>query len=449
MNVKVNDIKKEGLYWEFESILPAKEIIDEVEEQLKERQKTFQMAGYREGKVDMAIVKKNLGPEILTKIIERRVDDSLKHIFEERNVRPALQPQVEVNAFDENKDLKYQCKVELFPEVPEVSWDDIEVENVIISVLDEDVTKAHDDIIKNFKNFDDAPAAYAAKKGDAVIVDFVGKMNEKEFDGGKGEDVRLELGSNSFIPGFEDQLIGAKAGSKLKVRVVFPKAYHSKELAGKPAVFDVEVKSVMQPSVVSKVDDEFAKKLGVENLEKLNELIKQKLEADYAGLARLRLKKVLFDLIDDKYRFDVPVGMLKIDFETMWNEIKMQKDMNPQAFKGKTEDQMKREYLEIAKRRVRLGIILAEIARENSIEVNDADLQQAMFTEAMMRPGQEKMIFDFYAKAENLERLRGPILEEKAVDHVLTKVKKKDLEITSKEFFDKYAQDLNPTTQGA
>lgn len=441
--MEVKELKSEGLHRELEIVIPAENILKKVDEQLEERQKDFKMPGFREGKAPLDMLRKKFGPEILTKIIEREVDETLKKVFEERKMRPALQPVVEVKSFDDKKDLKFTVKVEILPPVPTVNWDKIEIDTFSIKITEEDLKRAHGDILQNFKNFSDAPAAHAAKKGDAVMIDFVGTINGTEFDGGKGEGVRLELGSNQFIPGFEEQLIGAKSGSKVSVRVVFPKNYNNEKVAGKPAVFEVTVTKVLQPQDVQELNDEFAKKLGVESMEKLNEMIRQKIEADFNGIARLRMKKVLFDQIDEANKFEVPAGMLKIDFDVMWNEIKAQKQANPAMFKGKKEDEMKKEYEEIAKRRVRLGIILAETARDNSIDVSESDLQQAVYAEAMMRPGQEKMVLDFYKSPENLERLKGPILEEKAVDFILTKVKKKEIEITSKEFFEKYSNDFN------
>ena len=448
-NVRVEDLKDEGLVKEYKFHIPAKSILDMVEASLTEEQKDFKMAGFRDGKVPLQMIRKKIGAEILAKVIEKEVDIILKELFKEKGFSPALQPNVEIQSFDEKGELTFTAHIELMPEVPSVDWANIQLETIKVKVTEEDLAKAHDDIIRNFKNFIDAPEGYAAKKGDAVIIDFVGKINDKEFDGGKGDGIRLELGSGQFVPGFEDQLVGAKSGVSLKVRVVFPKNYNNKDLASKMAIFDVKVIKVLKPESVDIVNEEFAKKLGVESLSQLNELIKQKIEADFNGIARLRLKKMLFDQIDSDHKFEIPPGMVDIDFSAMWSEIKGQKESNPEMFKNKTEEQIKTEYTEIAKRRVRLGILLAETAKANNIEVTDSDLQQAVYSEALLRPGQEKVVLDFYAKRENLERLRGPILEEKAVDYILTKVHRKEIEVTSKEFFDNYAQDLNPGAQAA
>ncbi|MFI4983900.1 MAG: trigger factor [Rickettsiales bacterium] len=440
MEIKI--LSNQGLVEEFEVTVEAKEILSEVDNLLTEKQKTYSMPGFRDGNVPINMIRKKEGPSLLSAAIEKEVDVVLKQIFEEKAIRPALQPFVEIKGFDETKGLTFTCKVEKFPQIPAIDWNTIEIETLKVSVSEEDLRKAHEDILKNFKNFEDAPKDHAARKGDAVLIDFEGKVDDKVFDGGKGEGIRLELGSNQFIPGFEDQLIGAKAGAALKVRVVFPKNYNNKDLAGKAAIFDVKVQSVMRPNSVEDLNDDFAKKLGVESMEKLNEMIKQKIESDFNGLARLRMKKMLFDKIDGQYKFEIPPGMFQIDFDSMWAEVRNQRKTNPEMFKGKTDEQMQNEYKEIARRRVRLGIILAETARENNIEIADADLQQAVYAEAMLRPGQEKIVLDFYSKSENLERLKGPVLEEKAVDFILTKVKKSEKQITSKDFFENYANDF-------
>ncbi len=446
-NYKLKELKHDGLSFEWEVGVEAKPIVDKLEAELTEKQKTFKMAGYRDGKVPMQMVRKQMGPDVLAKIIETEVDEVLRLVLKEKDIKPALQPIVEIKSFDDKSDLVFTAKVEYLPDVPKVDWAKIEIETFKVKTSQEDLDRALSEIKDKFKTFKEADKKHAAKKGDAVIIDFHGTVNGKDFDGNKADGIRLELGSGQFIPGFEEQLIGAKAADALKVRLSFPKNYTNQDLAGKPAVFDVKVQQVLTPENVDKIDNEFAAKLGLESVEKLMQLIEEKITADFNGLARLSMKKKLFDKIDSVYKFEIPAGMIKIDFDTMWNEIKAQKQSNPEIFRGKNEADMKKEYEEIAKRRVRLGIILAEIARDNNIEVGDTDLQQAVFSEAMLRPGQEKIVMDFYAKPENLERLKGPILEEKAVDHILGLVKRKETEISSKDFFDKYAEELNAMAQ--
>lgn len=444
-NYNLKELNKDKLLYEWEVSVDAAPIISQLEEELKKRQEDFEMAGYRKGHVPMQMVRKHEGGPVLSHLIETQVDQTLRAIFDDKGIRPALQPVVEIKTFSEKDGLVFRAKVEYIENVPAVDWSSIEVDVIKVEVMQEDIDKALDEVKKKFKMYKDADHAYAAKTGDAVLIDFKGKINDKSFVGGDAEDVRLELGSGQFIPGFEDQLIGAKSGTKLVVRAMFPKSYNNKDVAGKAAMFDVSVKKVMIPESVKQVDDAFAAELGVESVQKLLEMVKEKISTDMNSIARLKLKKTLFDKVDGVYKFEVPAGMIKLDFDSMWNEMQDQKRANPSAFKGKSEESLRSEYMEIAKRRVRLGIILAEIAKENNIEVTEDDLRNAMFAEAMMKPGQESMVFSYYSKPENLELLKGPILEEKAVDYILSKVKTNEISVNSKEFFEKYAADI--TTQ--
>jgi trigger factor len=439
---KVEILESQDLHRKFKVSVPSQPILEEVDKEIEEKSKTFKMAGFREGKVPVNIVRKRIGADVLAKAIELKVDATLRDYFEKNGIRPAMQPYVEIKSFDEKSDLIFEAKIEIFPDIPNVDWENLEIELLDVEITPEDLKKAHDDILKNFKNFNKADSSYQAKLADAVVIDFIGKVDGEEFEGGKGEGIRLELGSNQFIAGFEEQLIGIKSDESRTVNVTFPNDYINKNLSGKPAVFEVKVIDVLKPESVSDINDEFAQKLGLENLDKLNEMIKQKIKADFEGLARLRTKKLLFDVIDAKYQFPIPEGMFKIDFEMMWAEIKKQYEKNPELFNNKPLSELEQEYKNIAARRVRLGILLAETAKNNNIQVEEKDLQQAVYAEAMQRPGQEKLVIDFYSNKDNLERLKGPLLEEKAVDFILTRVKTVKKMITSQEFFDKYAKDL-------
>jgi trigger factor len=438
-------LESQGLKRKFGFSMPSKPILDVVEQRIQDESKTFKMAGFREGKVPINLVRRRIGDQVFKDVIESTINKELSQYFEAEKIRPAMQPEIDIKSFDDKSSLNFEVKLELFPETPSPKWEDVEVEVLEIDITDNDLKRAHEDILKNFKNFNQAEDDYAAKLGDAVMIDFVGKVDDTEFEGGKGEGVRLELGSNQFIAGFEEQLVGSKKGDVKMVNVTFPQDYMNQELAGKNAVFEVTVLEVLKPESISSIDDELAKKLGLESVEKLNEMIKYKIKADFEGFARLRTKKLLFDAVDAKYDFEIPESMFKIDFEMMWKEIQKQYAKDPNLFNGKALNELEEDYKKIAARRVRLGILLAETAKENNIVVEDADLQQAVYAEAMQRPGQEKLVLDFYAKKENLERLRGPLLEEKAVDFILTKVKTNKKVISSQEFFDVYAKDLTAT----
>jgi trigger factor len=422
--------------------VPGANLGEVAEAKIEEESKTFKMAGFREGAVPKNLVRKRIGVDILSKEIERGVDESLKEFFEHMGWTPAAQPHVNVEAFSDKSYLVYTLTAELLPPVPEVNWENIKIKVLKIKISDEDIKQAHEDIIKNFKNFVEAEEGYAAQKGDSVVINFKGSIDGEEFEGGSGEEVRLEIGSGTFVPGFEEQLIGARKGDKKIVEVTFPENYPAVNLANKKAQFDVEALEVLKPEGFEVIDDEFAKKLGVESLEQLNELIKGKLESDYEAVLRMSMKKSLFDQIDAEYKFDIPQKMLEADFEIMWREISAQAKQNPELFGNKPLPEIEKTYRDIAARRVRLGIILADLAKKLKIEVEEADLQQAVVAEAMQRPGQEKMVFDFYKNPENLEKLRGPLLEEKAVDKILEMVQKEEEEVTSKDFREKYAEEF-------
>ncbi|ETO16892.1 hypothetical protein RFI_20447 [Reticulomyxa filosa] len=375
--MKVEILEKSELKRKFKFSIPAKPLLEKIDNKIEEEAKTFKMAGFREGKVPVNIVRKRIGANVLSSVIETSVDETLKSYFETNSIRPALQPFVEIVSFDDKSDLVFDATIEVFPDLPKVTWDTLEIEMFDVDITDEDLKKAHEDILKNFKNFNKADDAYKAQKVMQSLLILL-------------------------------------------------------QLASKPAVFEVKVHEVLKPESVSDIDDDFAKKLGLENLDKLNEMIKQKIKADFEGLARLRTKKLLFDLIDEKYQFSVPEGMFKLDFDMMWSEVKKQHEKNPSNF-NKPLNELEEDYKKIAARRVRLGILLAETATENNINVDDKDLQQAVYAEAMQRPGQEKLVIDFYSNKDNLERLKRLILEEKAVDFILTKVKTNKKKITLKE----------------
>lgn len=453
LDYKFENLKTDGLKREFRLRISAEDIAKDVAEELEEARKDLEMPGFRKGKVPATVARRQLGPKIIQKTIEKRADQCLKKVFEDEGIMPAGQPQVNIDQYNDEdgkgtKDLEVHVKLEVLPPIPEVSFDGIKVKRINIQVTEDDIQNAYKEIKTNFKTFDSTEDA-AAQNGDAVVIDFEGKVDGEDFTGNKGENVRLEIGSGQFIPGFEDQLIGKKKGEKLQVKVKFPKGYHEKKVAGKEAVFEVEVKDVLKPEVVGDVDDNFAKKLGLENLEKLREMLEGKLTMDFLSIARLVLKKRIFDKMDEMYKFDVPESMVKMDFDAMWGQVQSQMQKNPEAFKNKGKDEIKEEYKSIAARRVRLGIILSDIARKQDLEVSDEDLQQSIFNEAMQKPGQESLVIDFYGKPENRERLKGPILEEKAVDYIMTQIEVEDEDMTSKEFFEKYSDELNQVAESA
>lgn len=441
--MQVTEISNSGLSLELQVLIEGEKLAEKVNNTVTELAKTYKMPGFRDGNVPLSFIKKKEGSKIMTEAIEQEIDAVLQAIFQERGIRPASQPAVDVISFDEKEGLLFKAKLEIFPELPSVDWSAIKLDTVKIKISNQDFNNAYKDILSNLKNFEEMPSGSAADIGDAVMIDFVGSIDGKEFEGGSGNGVRLELGSKQFIDGFENQLIGVKAGEERIVNITFPQGYHKKELSSQPASFKVTVKSVLQAKFFEEINDDVAKQLGLENLEKLNEAIKQKMEIDFQGVVRLRTKKLLFDKIDEHNKFEVPQSMLTLDFDSMWEDIMRQKKEKPEDFAGKSDDELREEYKRISARRVRLGLMLAEIVKKEKIEVSDEELQYAVTIQAMQNPSGSGWIRDHYKKPENLERLRGPLLEEKVVDFILTKVQLNETEVSSKEFFEKYANDIN------
>lgn len=444
-----------GLSHYYEFSIDATPVVKAIEEELAEKAKNAKMRGFRDGHVPMSIVRKEFGKDITTEVITKVVNSIKTHFFEERSIRPATAPESKEVSFEpvtSPDDLKagkrgtltFSLAFESYPTPPAVVFDGISVSKPIISLTEADYERARNEILANYHHVEPAPAGHVARLGDSVIIDFEGKIDGKPFDGSKSDGIRLELGSGQFIKEFEEQLVGSKAKEYHTVTVSFPAEYPVKELVGKTAIFEVNVKEVMIPADVSELDDKFAASIGLENAAQLEEMIKSKIKADFEVLSRLYMKKSLFDAMDAQNAFEVPASMLKVDFDTMWTEIKKMK----QADTSKSEEELKADYQKIAARRVRLGIILAELAKQNSISVTDQELQQAVLVEAMQRPGQEKMVIEFYRNKQNLERLRGPLLEEKVVDYILTKISVVEHNITSQEFVERYAGELQLPSAG-
>jgi len=432
--MQVTELKNEGLKREFEITLEAKDINKKIEDRLAKAAKTIKMPGFRPGKVPISLVKKKHGKEILGEVLEHAVADSSQKVLKERELNPAMQPKIEISSFDpekESDDLVYSLSFEVYPEVPEVDLGKIKIEKSVIEVTEKEINDGMDRLKQSQKSFEPIKKARAAKKGDAVSIDFLGKTDGEPFEGGAANDFQLELGSGQFIPGFEEQLEGAKKGDKIVVKVQFPEQYGAAELAGKDAEFDVTIKGVLEAKE-PEVNDEFAEKLGMENLEKLKDAIKEQITQDFEMITRTKLKKDIFDAFDESYKFDVPESMVEMEFKSIKESSQASeesKDIDEKEAKEQDE-----EFKGLAERRVRLGVILADIGRKNSINVTEDELRKSVFEQARNYPGQEQKIIEFYQKnAEALDRLKGPILEDKVVDFVVGKIKATEKKVTTEE----------------
>ena len=437
--VKITETLNEGLKHAYEVAVSGGLVDEKIETRLAEIGKTAKMAGFRPGKIPQHVLRKRYGQSVVSEVLQEVISETSQSLLSERKIRPALQPKIEITAYDDGKDLEYKVEVEAFPSVPEVNFSGISLERVKAEVAEKDIKEGLERVRKANKTLEPKEGKGAkAAEGDVVIIDFVGKVDGEAFEGGAAQDFRLELGSGQFIEGFEAQLVGAKVADSVAVKVTFPDPYHSEKLAGKPAVFDVTVKEILMP-VLSALDDDFAKKVGFESLEKLQEAVKNQIEKDYEELSRSRVKKDLFDVLDENYPFTVPQGMVDLEFDSLYQQISKERTGNPE-FKNKTEEELKEELRKMADRRVRLGIILAELGRLNNIRVEQDELRRAVYEQARMFPGQERKVIEFYQKnQESLEQLKGPILEEKVVDFLLEKIKINEKMVPTKELLEYFS----------
>ncbi len=431
--MQVKEINSEPLKKSFEIVIGEETIVSKTEERLKSLSKNVTLSGFRKGKVPMDIIRKNYGEAIKGEVIEEVIKDASVKVVKDNNLRPALKPAVDVKKFEDGKAIEYTMTIELMPEVPEVDFESIQLEKRMAEVTDQEVLDGIKAITDHHKHYHAASDDnYEVKNGDAVLADFVGKIDGVVFKGGTAQKQLIELGSGKFIPGFEDQIIGIKKNEERQIRVKFPENYGSEELNGKEATFDIKAHEIRVPHNYDGTD-EFAIHMGFKDLATLKDAVRKQLEKDYQNITRQFMKKELFDILDERYQYDVPEGMVKLEFDSIWEQAK-----RDQEDKTKSEEEHKAEYQKMASRRVRLGIILSELARVNKIEVTQQELYESVMQAASRFPGEEKAVIQFYQKnPDQVEALKGPILEEKVVDYILSKVKLEEKKVTSKELVGK------------
>jgi trigger factor len=429
--MQVTEINAEGLKRDFKVVVPAGQLETRMQAKLAEIASTVAMPGFRPGKVPMNIVRKKYGPAIMGEILEAAVNDGTGKAITDGGLRPAMQPKVEITNYAEGADLEFSVTLEVMPEIKAMDFAAISLERDKAQGPDAEVDETLARIAE--RNESSETVKRASKDGDTVVIDFVGKKDGVAFPGGTGEAYSLKLGSNTFIPGFEAQLVGKKAGAEVVVEVTFPEGYGNEDLAGKPATFDVTVKDVRAPKPAA-IDDELAKSVGLENLDALKGAIKDEIGRSLDGLSRMRLKRSLLDVLAANHDFPVPPTMFQQEFDHIWKQVGEDREagrLDP-ADAGKSEDELKAEYTALAERRVRLGLLLAEVGRTNNISVTQDDLNRGIMTEARNYPGQEHMVLQYYQKnQEALEHLRAPLFEEKVIDFIfeLAKISDKDVSV--------------------
>jgi trigger factor len=435
--MQVTETLNEGLKRGYKVVVSAADIARKIDGELEEVAKKANLPGFRPGKAPKGVIKKRFGQSVMGDVLQRAVQDTTSQALLERNLKPAMQPKIEVTSFDEGKDLEYTVSLEVLPEIVPVDFKTIDLERPKAEPGEAEIAKALDSLAASQRKTQKVETARDAKLGDTAVIDFEGFMDGEAFPGGKGSDHPLELGSNQFIPGFEAQLVGKKAGDKVEVNVTFPAEYGSEKLAGKAATFKVEIKELREPLPVT-IDDEFAKGLGFEDLETVKKVVKDQLSRDYQRASRAKVKRALLDKLSDAHNFEVPPGMLEMEFQQIWGQVEAdrKRGVEDPEHKGKTDDQLKDEYKAIALRRVRLGLLLAEVGRANDVQVTQDEVNRALGEQVRRFPGQERQVVEFYrSNPELLAQLRAPIFEEKVVDFILELAKVTDKPVTVEELF--------------
>lgn len=429
----------EGLSRMYKVSVPQADLQKRFDERIEEIRPQINLKGFRPGKVPASHVKKMFGKDIMGEVVQALVQETSQKAIEDADVRPAGQPEMHMESdmekvLDGEQDLAYHMHLDIMPEFEPVDIKKLTLTKPVAEINDDEIEARLTQIAEANPKYDKRAKTAKARKDDAIVIDFLGKLDGEPFEGGAAEEHTLVLGSNSFIPGFEDQLIGVKAGDEKEVEVTFPEQYQAEHLAGKAAVFEVKVHEVRAPKTPD-LDEEFATGLGLESLDKLKELVSEQIKNEFDGASRAKAKRGLLDVLDEKHDFELPPKMVEQEFNQIWQQVQAEMDAGrtPEEDKDKSEDDLKEEYSKIAQRRVRLGLVLAEIGRVAEIQIDEQEVQQALISEARNFPGQERQVIEFFQKDPNaMAQLRAPIYEDKVVDHILETAKVKE-ETVSKE----------------
>src|SRR6056297_63738 len=417
--MQVTETLNEGLKRGYKMILSAQALDDKVNEKLKEAQPDVELKGFRKGKVPLPLLKKQFGQRVLGEAMQESVDDAMKAHFEEKGERPSFEPDVKManEEWKEGDDVEIEMTYEALPAIPDVDLGTLTLERMVVKADDEAVDEALANLAENAQDFKDRKKGTKAKDGDQVVVDFVGKVDGEPFEGGAAEDYPLTLGSGSFIPGFEEQLVGVKVGDETAVTVTFPEDYQAENLAGKEAVFDCTVKAVKAPKP-AEINDELAQKYGSDDLDGLKTQIRERLEEEYAGAARAVMKRRLLDALDGMVDFDLPPSMVEAEAKQIAHQLWHEDNPDVQGH-DHPEIEPTEEHTTLAERRVRLGLLLAELGQKAEVEVTDAEMTQAVMEQARQYPGQERQFFEFVQNNPQMrQQLRAPIFEDKVIDYV-------------------------------
>lgn len=441
--MQVTETLSDGLKRKLSVTIPKTDLVSRLDAKLDELKGTANIKGFRPGKVPTAHLKKMYGRSAMSEVMQDAINATVSETLEKREERAAAQPTIDLpddqtminNVLDGNADLAFDVSYEVLPPVSLMTFDGITLDKPVVAITDEEVDAEVKRVFNQNRGFTDKGDGAVVEDGDRLGLSFVGKIDGVPFDGGTSDHAHLTVGSGEFIPGFEEQLIGVKKGETKTIEVTFPADYNSTELAGKQATFDVTVLHVDGPNT-GDLDDDFAKSLGVDNVEAFRDAVKSQMEAALASMSRQHVKRQILDALDEGHKFDVPQSLVDAEFATIWDRVKHEVEAHGRSFEdeGTTEEAAKEQYRRIAERRVRLGLVVAEIGNKNDVDVTDEEHQQALIAEVRRFPGQEQQVYDYYRKnPQALAGLRAPVFENKVVDFVADKATQTDKPMTRAE----------------
>ena len=418
--MQVTETAAEGLRREYKITIDAADIEQRVERQLDDLGGKIRLPGFRPGKIPRKILRQRYGKSVLGEVLEGAVSDSSRETMSERGIRPAQQPKIEITKFDDGADLEYTMAVEILPEIEPIDFGALELSRLRAEVTDDTVADGLKKLAEGRKSFAKLEKPRAAKTGDQVLIDFSGSVDGEKRPEMQGTDMEVELGSGMLIPGFEDQIVGKKDG-EFTISVTFPETYHDEALSGKDASFDVVLKEVRGAQTME-VGEDLAKDVGFDDLDGLKTAVRRQTETEFEQVSRARIKRQLLDKLAEQYSFEVPASMVDSEFESIWKQVEEARQQagedDPDA--GKSDDELKEEYRGIAERRVRLGLILSDVAQVNNLQISQDELNRAIIAEAQRHPGHEQQVFEFFqSNPQAVDGLRAPILEDKVVDYIL------------------------------
>jgi trigger factor len=441
--MQVTETLSDGLKRAYDVVIPASDLAARLDSELNDIKSKVKINGFRPGKVPMGHLKRLYGRSVMADLVRKQIEAANKKIVDDGGLRLAMQPKIEFAkeqteieaALEAKGDLAFKIELEVLPQFELGTFEDLALERPVADVTDEEVELFVKRMADQRRNFADRAEGEGAESGDKLTVDFIGKINGETFEGGTATDIDVILGSKSFIPGFEEALVGVKAGEFKAVEARFPDNYANAALAGKDAVLETTVKKICKPEELT-MDDEFAKTLGFESVEAMRKGIRERLEGDYARFSRERIKRRLLDALAKRYSFEVPQGLVDQEFGQIWSQVEKERTASGKSFEDEntTEQKARAEYVDIARRRVRLGLVLAEVGRTANVQITEEELTRALTQRARAFPGQEQEVWNYYRSNQGaLAELRAPIFEEKAVDHLLSLAKVEDRKVSPEE----------------